>query len=315
MVGFLIRRFILLISAMVIASFVVFSSLYLVPGDPVATLSGQRSLPPEALEQLRSQYHLDEPFLQRYVSWLGGVLQGDLGRSIVFKQDVATMMGEKAVVTIELVIFASLILVVVGVGLGLLSGLHKGVVDNAVVGGSAFLAAVPPYMAALVLLSVFSVSLGWFPALGAGDGFASRIHSLTLPAIALSLSSIAVVARVTRVAVRGEASKEHVLTAVSRGLPRASLVRRHVLRNALMPITTIVGVAIASLLAVSAVVEQAFSLNGLGAALVQAALARDMGVVQAITLIYVAAFVITNTLVDVLYASLDPRIKARSGVS
>lgn len=309
------RRFILLVSAMLIASFVVFGSLYLIPGDPVATLSGQRSLPPEALEQLRSQYHLDEPFLQRYLSWLGGVLSGDLGNSIVFKQDVASMIGEKAGVTIELVIFASLILVLSGVGLGVLSGLRKGAVDHAVVGGSAFLAAVPPYMAALVLLSVFSVNLGWFPALGAGEGFASRVHHLTLPAIALSLSSIAVVARVSRVAIRGEASREHVQTAVSRGLPRGSLVRRHVLRNAMMPISTVVGIAVASLLAVSAVVEQAFALNGLGSALVQAALARDMAVVQAITLLYVAAFVITNTLVDVLYASMDPRIKARGAAS
>lgn len=315
MVTFLIRRLVMLFSAMFIASFVVFSSLYLVPGDPAATLSGQRALPPEALQRLRDQYHLEDPFFQRYFSWLGGVLHGDFGTSIVFKQDVGSMMAEKGGVTFQLVVFAGLILVVLGVGLGLVAGLRKGPVDNAVVGGSAFLAAVPPYMAALLLLSVFSVGLGWFPALGAGEGFASRIHHLTLPAIALSLSSLAVVARVTRVAVRAESAREHVQTAVSRGLPSASIVRRHVVRNALMPITTVVGVAVASLLAVSAVVEQAFSLNGLGSALVQAALARDMAVVQAITLLYVAAFVITNTIVDVLYASLDPRIKARTGSS
>jgi peptide/nickel transport system permease protein len=313
--GFLIRRGLLLASAMLIASFIVFSSLYLVPGDPVAALTGGRTLPPEALAELRAQYQLDDPFLQRYAVWLGDVLRGDLGSSVVFRQDVASMMAEKGTVTLQLVLLAAMILVVSGVGLGVLSGLRKGIVDKVIVGGSAFLAAVPPYMAALVLLSIFSVGLGWFPALGAGDGFASRLHHLSLPAIALALSSVAVVARVTRVAIRGEASREHVQTAISRGLAHRSVVRRHVVRNALMPITTVVGVAVASLLAVSAVVEQAFSLDGLGSALVQAALARDMAVVQAITLLYVAAFVVTTTLVDVLHASLDPRIKARSATS
>jgi peptide/nickel transport system permease protein len=313
--GFLIRRGLLLASAMLIASFIVFSSLYLVPGDPVAALTGGRTLPPEALAELRAQYQLDDPFLQRYAVWLGDVLRGDLGSSVVFRQDVASMMAEKGTVTLQLVLLAAMILVVSGVGLGVLSGLRKGIVDKVIVGGSAFLAAVPPYMAALVLLSIFSVGLGWFPALGAGDGFASRLHHLSLPAIALALSSVAVVARVTRVAIRGEASREHVQTAISRGLAHRSVVRRHVVRNALMPITTVVGVAVASLLAVSAVVEQAFSLDGLGSALVQAALARDMAVVQAITLLYVAAFVVTTTLVDVLHASLDPRIKARGATS
>ncbi len=315
MLGFLIRRGLLLVSAMLIASFIVFSSLYLVPGDPVAALAGGRTLPPEALAELRAEYKLDDPFLERYTSWLGHVFRGDLGSSVVFKQDVASMMAEKGPVTLQLVALAGIILVGSGVGLGLLSGLRKGIVDKVVVGGSAFLAAVPPYMAALVLLSIFSVSLGWFPALGAGSGFASRLHHLTLPAIALAVSSVAVVARVTRVAIRAEASREHVQTAVSRGLPHRTLVRRHVVRNALIPITTVVGVAVASLLAVSAVVEQAFSLDGLGSALVQAALGRDMAVVQAITLLYVAAFVCTTTLVDILHAALDPRIKARSTTS
>jgi peptide/nickel transport system permease protein len=176
-------------------------------------------------------------------------------------------------------------------------------------------AAVPSFVAAIVLLSVFSVNLGWFPALGAGDGGMDTVKHLTLPAIALALSAMAIVVRVTRVAVRTEMGREHVQTAVSRGIPYPQLVRRHVLRNAAIPVTTVVGITITSLIALSAVVERAFSLDGLGAALVQAALSKDFAVVQGIALIFVTAFVVANAIVDLLYAFMDPRVAIGSRAS
>ena len=159
-----------------------------------------------------------------------------------------------------------------------------------------------------MLILLFSVKLGWFPALGNGTDFWSNVHHLTLPAIALAISSLAIVSRVTRAAVREEADREHVQTAISRGIPARQLIRRHVLRNAAIPIATVSGITIASLIAVAAVVETAFSLNGLGAYLVQAAESKDLAVVQGISLVLVAAFVLINALVDVLYAALDPRV-------
>jgi peptide/nickel transport system permease protein len=152
------------------------------------------------------------------------------------------------------------------------------------------------------------VKLGWFPALGNGTDLVSNIRHFTLPAIALAVSSLAIVARVTRAAVREESDREHVQTAVSRGIPARQLIRRHILRNAAIPITTIAGITIASLIAVAAVVETAFSLNGLGAYLVQSAESKDLAVVQGISLVLVTAFVVVNLLVDVLYALLDPRV-------
>jgi peptide/nickel transport system permease protein len=211
-------------------------------------------------------------------------------------------------VTIELVLYAGLLIIVFGVGLGVLSGLRRGALDTGIIASTSVFAAVPSFVAAIVLLSIFSVNLGWFPALGPGEGFADRIYHLTLPAIALALSAMAIVVRVTRVAVRTEMGREHVQTAVSRGIPYSLLVRRHVLRNAAIPVTTVVGITITSLIALSAVVERAFSLDGLGAALVQAALSKDFAVVQGISLVFVAAFVIANVFVDVLYAYLDPRV-------
>jgi peptide/nickel transport system permease protein len=209
---------------------------------------------------------------------------------------------------VELVVYAGLLIVFLGVGLGLLAGLRRGAVDNVVVAVSTVLAAIPSFVAAIVLISVFAVKLGWLPALGNGSGFGGTIEHLTLPAIALAASALAIVVRVTRVTVRAELGQEHVQTAVSRGIPWPTVVRRHVLRNAAIPITTVLGITITSLFALSAVVEQAFNLNGIGAALVQAALNKDFGVVQGISLLLVGAFVIANALVDLLYAVLDPRV-------
>jgi peptide/nickel transport system permease protein len=294
--GFAARRLAMLVAALLVSSFVIFASLELAPGDPLATLSGGRTLPPEALAQLRSEYRLDDPFLTRYVHWLGGVLHGDLGSSIALREPVSTLIGERAGVTIQLVLYAALLIVVFGVGLGVLSGLRRGWLDQAIVVTTTVGAATPSFVAAILLLSVFAVNLGWLPALGAGNGFADRIQHLTLPAIALALSALAIVVRVTRASVRNEMGREHVQTAISRGIPSSLVVRRHVLRNAAIPVTTVVGI------------ERAFSLNGLGAALLQAALSKDFAVVQGIALVLVTAFVVANAIVDLLYAVLDPRV-------
>jgi peptide/nickel transport system permease protein len=312
---FAVRRVAMLVAALLVSSFVIFASLELAPGDPLATLSGGRTLPPETLAQLRSEYHLDDPFLTRYVHWLGGVLHGDLGTSIALREPVSTLIGERAGVTIQLVLYAALLIVVFGVGLGVAAGLRRGIADHAIVVSTTIGAATPSFVAAIVLLSVFAVNLGWFPALGAGNGIGERIQHLTLPAVALALSALAIVVRVTRASVRTEMGREHVQTAVSRGIPSSLVVRRHVLRNAAIPVTTVVGITVTSLIALSAVVERAFSLNGLGAALLQAALSKDFAVVQGIALVLVAAFVVANALVDLLYAVLDPRVALGSRAS
>ena len=190
----------------------------------------------------------------------------------------------------------------------MLSGLRPGLSTPRVLVVTPVSAAVPAFVAAIVLILVFAVKLGWFPTLGNGTICSSNIRHLTLPALALAISSLAIVARVTRASVRAEYGRDHVQTAVSRGIPARAMLRRHVLRNAAIPITTITGITIASLIAVSAVVETAFSLNGLGAYLVQAAESKDIAVVQGISLVLVAAFVIVNLLVDIAYALLDPRV-------
>ena len=305
---FIARRLLTLVATLLVASFVIFGSLYLAPGNPIAVLSGGRSLPPDAIKILEARYHLDQPFLTQYWIWLTNALHGDLGISILLRENVSTLIAQRAGGTAGLVLYSSILIMVFGVGLGLIGGLRPGRIDTTVIVISAVSAALPSFVAATVLIFVFSVGLGWFPSLGSGQGLLDSIYHDTLPAVALAASQLAIVARVTRASVREEFGKEHVQTAISRGIPYAQMVRRHVLRNASIPITTVTGVTIASLIAAAAVVERAFGLNGLGSYLVSAANSKDFAVVQGISLVLVVTFVIVNLVTDLLYSVLDPRI-------
>jgi peptide/nickel transport system permease protein len=305
---FFARRLGLLLASLLVASFVIFAALYLAPGNPIAVLSGDRSLPPGSVHVLEQRYHLNEPFLAQYWYWASNALHGNLGISITLRENVSTLIASRIWTTAGLVLYASMIIVVLGIGLGIVSGLRPGRLDTSTLVVTAVSAAVPAFVAAVALILLFAVKLRWFPALGNGTGFVSNVRHFTLPAVALAVASLAIVARVTRTAIRTESDREHVQTAVSRGIPARQLIQRHILRNAAIPITTIAGITIASLIALAAVVETAFSLNGLGAYLVQAAQTKDIAVVQGICLVLVTAFVVVNLLVDVLYAVLDPRV-------
>jgi peptide/nickel transport system permease protein len=308
-VRFVLRRSAMLVATLLVSSFVIFSALYMAPGNPIAVLSGGRTLPPESVAILERRFHLNDPFFLRYWTWLTGILHGDFGYSIAHREDVSTLISQRIWVTAELVLYASVIIMLFGIGLGLISGLRRGATDTGILVVTSVSAAIPAFVAAIVLILLFAVKLRWFPTLGDGEGFFGTIHHLTLPAFALAVSSLAIVARVTRASVREEFGREHVQTAISRGIPYPQMVRRHVLRNAAIPITTISGITVASLIAIAAVVEQAFALNGLGAYLVSSAASKDFAVVQGISLVLVAAFVVVNVLVDVLYAVLDPRVQ------
>jgi peptide/nickel transport system permease protein len=308
---FLARRMAMLIGSLLVASFVIFGALYLAPGSALAALSGGRALPAASVAILNQRYHLNDPFFAQYWYWLDGAVHGNLGISITLRENVSTLIGNRIWTTAGLVLYASLIICVAGIALGVAAGLRPGWLDTSTLVSTAVTAAIPSFVASIVLIMVFAVKLGWFPALAtpAGGGFPDTVRTFTLPAVALALSSLAIVARVTRAAIREEADREHVQTAVSRGIPPRQIIQRHILRNAAIPITTVSAITVASLIAVSAVVETAFSMNGLGAYLVQAAQSKDLAVVQGISLVLVTAFVVVNLFADLLYAVLDPRVK------
>jgi peptide/nickel transport system permease protein len=292
---------------LLVTSFLVFSSLYLAPGDPVAFLVKGRSPSPDQLAAIRHEYGFDKPFPVRYWDWLTGMLHGDFGQSYQLHASVASVIGSRLPSTLLLVGLSTVLIVVFGVGLGILGALRKGkgVVVLVTVG-----AAVPSFTAAIVLRSVFGVKLGWFPTVGTGSGFGDELHHMVLPSVALTITFMALVTRVTRASMLEELGREHVEVVTSRGLSRSTVIRRHVLRNALGPVVTVSGLLISGLLVSTAIVESAFGMNGVGSLLVTSVDHMDFPVVQAIVLLVVAAFVVVNTVVDLVYPVIDPRVRA-----
>jgi len=312
---YVLKRIVALALVLLVSSFIVFSGMYLAPGSPEQFLVQGRTVTPEVLEAIRAQYGLDDPFLVRYWNWLVDVLHGDFGRSLLTQQDVSTLIESRLPTTLFLAAYAAILIVIVGVGLGILAATRSGVFEKVVVFGSNLGFAVPTFFAALVLMAMFGANLGWFPVSGSGDGFADRVWHLTLPAIALAFPAIAVVARITRTAVREEQGSEHVIMAVARGVPKRIVLGRHTIRNSMLPVTTVIGTNIAGLLASAFVIEYAFTLDGIGSLLVNSVQKKDFAVVQAIALIMVLAFGLINLIVDLLYAVIDPRVRLAREVS
>lgn len=305
---FLVKKVTALLVVLVAASMLVYGSLYLAPGSPLQFLVGTRSATPEQIATITAQYHLDDPFLVRYFSWLGDVLQGDFGRSLVYREDVSTLIASRFTTTFLLVLYATVLILILGLGSGLWSALRRGSVDRAITSVNVVFLSTPAFVLGVLLIVVFAMNLGWFPVFGAGEGLLDRLWHLTLPAIALSMAAAAYLSRITRAATLGELDREHVETAISRGLPHRIVIRRHVLRNASIPVVTVVGLTIAGLVASAVVVENVFALDGIGSLLVRAILQRDYAVVQAVVLLLVIIFVIVNLIVDVAYSLIDPRL-------
>jgi peptide/nickel transport system permease protein len=299
---------------LLLSSFLIFGALYVAPGDPLAFLIGNRTLAPDAIAALRDQYHLDEPFFSRWLSWVGDVLTGQLGQSINYRDDVWNLLAPRLTTTTALVAYSLLVIVVVGVGLGIVAALSRRAVSDVILGITSVGVAVPSFVAAAVVIFVFAVTLGWFPTFGAGEGFIGRLHHLTLPVIALTLACGSYVVRVTRAALKEESAREHVRAATARGLPRRTIVTKHILRNGLTPVATVVGLTLTSLIVGSVVVERAFALDGIGSLFMEAVAKKDFAVVQAVSLLLVTVVVVVVLAVDILQVVIDPRVRSRFGI-
>ena len=300
-----------LLLTLFLASLLVFFSRFLVPGDPVRFLLRGRKPSAEAVAAVTEQFGLDLPPWQQYLNWLLGMLQGDFGRSLQFRQDVATVVGDRLPVTLGLVVMAGIMIVIVGLAAGVVAALNRGrLADRAVLIFLTVLGAIPSFVGAIVLISVFAVGLGWFPTFGSGEGFFDTVYHLVLPSIALAIVFVVLIGKVTRSSMVEQIGKEHVEVATSRGLTRAQVVRRHVFRNSIGPIVTVSGVLVAGPLVASTIVEAAFGISGLGSLLVQSVDRLDFPVVQANVLFVVTAFVVVNAVIDLLEPWIDPRAAA-----
>jgi peptide/nickel transport system permease protein len=306
------RRIVELIVTLFVTSVVVFGALYLVPGSPIAYLVSGRSTSPGIVARVTAEYHLNQPFPQRYWGWLSGLFHGNLGRSLVSNETTWELLQPRIATTLMLVVLATLETVVVGVILGALAALRGKTVDSTITVTATVGIGIPAFAAATVLLSLFAVNLRWFPVSGNGTGFLGHLDHVFLPSVALAIASVAYVARLSRSSIREERTKEYVETAAVSGLPR-SLTVRHIIRNATPSILTAAGVTFVGLMASEVVVESAFGLNGVGSLLVQSVSAKDFAVVQVIVLLYVAVFMVVNTVVDLAAMKIDPRLAIRAG--
>ncbi len=305
------RRITGVLATLLAASFVIFAAVYAAPGDPAVFLAGGRDkLTPERLAQVRAEYHLDEPLFVQYGRWLWDCVHLDLGRSFKYSDQVADLVAARFPTTLQLVLYATVLFVVLGVGAGILAAVKRSTwVDSAVVGVTTLAASVPSFVAAIALVSFFGVRLGWFPVTGSGTGFLDTVRHLTLPALSLALGALALVSRVTRQAMVDAAASDHVEAARASGVPERDIVRRHVLRNALGPIVTMCGLVMAGMLAGTVVVETAFGLSGIGSLLVGAINTHDFPVAQAVLLLMVTGYIVVTTLVDAVHPLLDPRVE------
>jgi peptide/nickel transport system permease protein len=308
--AYVLRRLLVAIPLIVLISLGVFTLINLAPGDPARALVGSRQATPETLAAIRAQYHLDDPFLVQYLTWLRQVVAGDLGRSIQGSQLVTTMIWDRLPLTVFLGLYGSVVALGIGIPLGILAALKRGseidrgVVTFGVVGVSA-----PAFATGIFLLYLFGVILGWFPIFGQGEGFLDRAWHLTLPAVALGISVMGLVVKITRASMLEELQKDYVAFARARGLGRRRITMSYVLRNALIPVVTAAGLIVVGLLTGAVLVEVTFGLPGLGMLLVNAVTQRDIPVIQGIVLILAVFVVLMHVAIDVLYTVIDPRIR------
>ena len=319
---FILKRFATFIATLLAASALVFAVLDVLPGNAAETMLGE-SATPESLKALSAKLGLDQPPLARYAAWMKGLAVGDMGISISYDTPVLDLVLQRIAVTLPLALMAMALTTVLALALGIYAASnHNRVGDVGVMGLSQLGMAIPNFWFAILLILLFSVKLQWFSAGGFpgwteddGGGVWEGFKALVLPAVALAVVQAAILARITRSAVLDVLREDFVRTARAKGLSQRQVLWRHVLRNALVPVLTVMGLQFANLLTGTVVIENVFSLPGLGRLVFQAIANRDLIVVRNVVLLLAATVIVVNFVVDVLYAVIDPRLRFSDEVS
>jgi peptide/nickel transport system permease protein len=316
LIFYVLRRLVAFAAMLVLISFLVFSLLYISPGSAVDILLGDNPRTPELVRALEEQYHLDEPFFTQYWIWAKDALQFQFGESIQTTLPVTDEIGARWTVSVFLGVYAFVITVVLGLLLGIVAALKRGsIVDRAVVALSVAGLSTPVFVSGVALLYVFAIVLPWFPTFGRGEGFFDELYHLTLPALSLALVSAAVITKNTRASMIGVLDQDYVTFARARGLSPTRVLLGYALRNGLIPVVTIAGLLLATLIVGAVLVEVTFSLPGLGGLLVQSATTKDLPMLQGVGMLVAAVIMTANLIVDLVYVVVDPRIRlgARTG--
>ena len=312
MLAYIARRLLATIPVMTIVAVLVFSMLRLTPGDPAAIIAGAAATSQDIID-IRARLGLDRSIVAQFFIWIGHALTGDFGESFFFKKQVAELIVDRIGPTVALATTTIILSVVIAVPLGVLAAWKQGTwIDRLVMGFSVLGFSVPVFVVGYVLIYIFSIELSWLPVQGyqpLSEGFWGFLQRLVLPSITLSVIYIALIARITRTSVLEVLGEDYIRTARAKGLPDRVVLMKHALRNAAVPIVTIIGIGVALLIGGVVVTESVFSIPGLGRLTVDAVLARDYPTVQAVILLFSAVYVLLNLAVDVAYTFLDPRIR------
>jgi len=310
--SYVIKRFLALIPVLAVVAVVVFLLIHMTPGDPAAVMLG-----PEAREEdvqaLREQLGLTAPLYVQFFHWVGGLLQGDLGESIFIHRPVSEVLADAIAPTASLALLAELFALVIAVPAGIMAARRRGTAaDRAFMTGALLGISVPSFLLGLFLVLVFAVGLGWLPVAGFSpleDGLGEHLTYLVLPAIALGAMQAALIARTIRSSMLDVFTRNFMKTAKAKGLPERVRTYKHALKNAALPVLTVIGQTFGTLIAGAAVVETVFNIPGVGQLVVNSVERRDFVVIQGVVLVIAVSYVLINLVIDLLYSALDPRIR------
>ncbi len=312
MIAYVVQRLVSTIPVLFLVSLGVFSLIHLTPGDPVTIMLGEER-DQRVIDATRRELGLDQPVPVQYAVWLGRAVRGDLGKSIRSKQPVSELIGQRLPATTELAVLSIVLALVVALPAGIVSAVKRGTaLDLAATAASLLGVAVPSFFLGILLIFVLALHLRWLPPTGYVSptvDLATSLKLMVMPAITLAAGSAAVITRIARSSLLDVLDQEYVLTARAKGLREAIVIRRHALRNALIPVVTVAGLSAGHLLGGAVIVEQIFALPGVGRLAVENIFNRDFPVVQGVVLFLALVFLAVNLVVDLLYAYLDPRIK------
>jgi len=312
MLGFVCRRVLATIPVLAMVAIFVFLMLRLTPGDPAAIIAGDNANSAQIAE-ISARLGLDRPILEQFAIWLGKLAQGDLGESFFFKAKVSELIGQRVGPTLALATVTIVITVLVAVPLGVIAAYrHRSWIDRLVMGFSVLGFSVPVFVFGYVLIWLFAIEIKLFPVQGyrsIADGFWPFLYRLILPGITLSVIYIALIARITRASVLDVLGEDYIRTAYAKGLTNRVVLMRHALRNAAVPIITVIGIGVALLIGGVVVTESVFNIPGLGRLTVDAVLGQDYPTIQAVILLFSFVYVLINLLIDLSYSLLDPRIR------
>ena len=306
MTAYLVKRILQAVPVFFGTTLLIYFMVFAMPGDPIVALFGDKGVNPAIADQLRHQYHLDQPFIVQYLIYIGGIFQGDFGTSFS-GQPVANILAQTFPVTLRLSLIAILFEMIIGITIGLISGLRKGkLFDNLSLVLSLALTSLPIFVIAFVLQFFIAIKLGWAKATVSGDAY---LEELILPGLVLASISIAYIIRLTRASVIETNSQDFVRTAYSKGLSRNRVIRVHVLRNSLIPVVTYLSIDFGILLVGATVTEGIFNVPGVGRTLYQAIIRGEGPTVVSFVTVMVLIYLAVNLITDLLYAALDPRIR------